>query len=264
MQVHQPLLQALGPSIRCFPPRRLRPLFRLASACTTWTYQLHVRGVSYPEQFVGTSPARDLTTTIPTVIIPIELKRGTFVANPSTALTNGLSVVQNTVASPIFQSSVDFVQGGTNVGTTQYVDAYQRAALWKTASTEANYHVLLGQPTVRPTQVVAVPGTEGTVETTFGQQVIVANINWYDGVIQPMLKSLNIPTNVLPIFVNTQTYLSDETPPKVLSGCCIGGYHSAAAGQPYVQFSYSQLAGAFAEDVSALSHEMPRPTTTPW
>ena len=221
-----------------------------------WTYQLHVKGVAYPEQFVGTSPAHDLTTIIPTVIIPIELKRGTFVANPSTALANGLSVVQNTVASPIFQSSVDFVQGGTNLGTLQYVDAYQRAALWRTASTEVNYHVALGQPTIRPTQVVAVPGTQGTVETAFGQQVIVANINWYDSVIKPMLTSLKIPTNVLPIFVTTQTYLSDGTPPNVLSGCCIGGYHSAAAGQPYIQFSYSQLAGAFAEDVSALSHEV--------
>src|SRR5271168_2573397 len=49
-----------------------------------WTYQLHVKGVAYPEQFVGTNPTRDLTTIIPTVIIPIELKRGTFVANPST------------------------------------------------------------------------------------------------------------------------------------------------------------------------------------
>jgi hypothetical protein len=40
------------------------------------------------------------------------------------------------------------------------------------------------------------------------------------------------------------------------SGCCIGGYHSCTGTQAYAEFSYIGTAGAFAEDVAALSHEV--------
>jgi hypothetical protein len=219
----------------------------------TWKFSYKYEGTKYTEIFVGTNPAYGKSTTVPTYIIPVQLSQGTFVANPLSTLPDGQTVVANTVASPVFQSGVDFVQGGTNVGTTQYIDAYQRAALWKTVHNHPTYHVLLGQPTIEPLQSLTVPAGDGTVATAFGVKVLVANINWFDPLAQSLLSSLAIPKNALPIFITTQSYLSDNSG---LSGCCIGGYHSYNGTRAYAQFSYIQSSGVFSQDVSALSHEI--------
>ena len=52
--------------------------------------------------------------------------------DPSHVLSNGNTVTTNTVTSPVFDSTTTYVQGGVNVGTTQYIDAYQRANFWGT------------------------------------------------------------------------------------------------------------------------------------
>lgn len=61
-------------------------------------------------------------------------------------LSNGKTVIQNTVASPIVDSTATYTQGGVDAGTTQYIDAFQRANFWGTVQTSSNYHLLLGTP----------------------------------------------------------------------------------------------------------------------
>jgi hypothetical protein len=216
----------------------------------TWTYSYVYKTVTYRQRFVGTSPTTGTSTTIPTYIIPIKLTYGKMTTNPTASIGGGKSAVGQTVASPVFQSSVDFVQGGTNVGTTQYLDAFQRAALWGKVAAHPTYHVLLGQPTIEPLQSVTIPSADGSLGNPFGTQVIIANINWFDGILQSRLSSLSIPDNSLPIFVTTQAYLSDS------SGCCIGGYHNYNGSKAYADFSYIKQSGVFGQDVSALSHEV--------
>jgi hypothetical protein len=215
----------------------------------TWRFKYVYQGTTYKETFVGANPASDATTTIPTYLIPVKLKLGSFAANPEHQLADGRSVVENVVTSPVFQD-LKYVQGGVGLGTTQYIDAFQRASLWGTVSTHRHYHLLLSQPTLEPLQTLTVPPASGTVSTISGTQVIVADINWYDAQILPLLTSLKIPADALPVFVITQSYLSDG------SGCCIGGYHSYSGFQAYASFSYIQTVGAFSQDVSALSHEV--------
>src|SRR5258708_8830101 len=111
---------------------------------------------------VGPNPATtNITTTVPVVIIPIKMVYGLANGNRTfdpllVTLPNGQSLMANILASPLFQSNVTFVQGGTNVGTTQYVDAYQRANFWSSVGTNNQYHVLLGAPTVLPEQTIVV------------------------------------------------------------------------------------------------------------
>jgi hypothetical protein len=224
-----------------------------AASVPTWTFSYTYKTVAYHEIFVGTKPASGTSTTIPVYVIPIRLTSGTFTTDPTAPIGGGHSAVQRTEASPIFQSGVDFVQGGTDVGTTQYIDAFQRAALWGKVSAHPTYHVLLGQPTVEPVQALTVPAADGTTSTALGFKMIVANVNWFDGHAQSMLASLAIPANSLPIFVTTQAYLSGNSG---LSGCCIGGYHNYDGTQAYAQFTYIQQTGQFSQDVSALSHEV--------
>lgn len=219
----------------------------------SWTFTYTYNRVSYHDTFVGTNPTGGAATTIPTYLIPIKLTYGKMTTNPTAPIGTGKSPLQQTEASPLFQSSVDFVQGGTNVGTTQYEDAFQRAALWHQVAAHPGYHVLLGQPTVEPLQSVTVPTADGSTGSPFGTKVIIANINWFDPVAQSLLTSLSIPANSLPIFVTTQAYLSGN---GQLSQCCIGGYHNYNGSEAYAQFTYIHQSGVFSQDVSALSHEV--------
>jgi hypothetical protein len=219
----------------------------------TWTFAWTYKGAKYNAIFVGHKPSTGTPVTVPVYIIPVKLTYGTTVADPTAKDSSGKSAIDYTVASPIFDSTTNYTQGGTNVGTTQYEDAFERAALWKTVQTQTGYHVLLGTPKVEPLQSFTVPKADGTVATAFGVKVVIANINWFDPQIEPLVSSLKIPANALPIFVTTQAYLSENSS---TSGCCIGGYHSYTGTQAYSHFTFIQKSGAFAQDVSALSHEV--------
>jgi hypothetical protein len=168
-------------------------------------------------------------------------------------LSNGRTVSQNTLASPVFKAGIDFVQGGTDLGNTQYIDAFQRGNFWGTVSSHTGYHLLLGTPTVMPELTLNV-GTHGRLATEFGVKVGLADINWFDLQLQNyMAAHTSIVPNSLPIFITYDVYLTN-------GGCCIGGYHSSFGSlttpQAYSHFTYIDKVGPFAQDVSALSHEV--------
>ena len=102
----------------------------------TWNGSFTYGGTNYTYNMVGTAPSSNASTTITTYIIPVKIvitaRGGTqYTYDPQHVLSNGKTVVQNTTASPIFQN-LTYTQGGVNVGTTQYEDAYQRANFWGT------------------------------------------------------------------------------------------------------------------------------------
>lgn len=140
------------------------------------------------------------------------------------------------------------------MGTTQYVDAFQRANFWSTVQNEPGYHVLLGGPTSRPQLLpeltLNVPAGSGHEGSPFGHVVAEVDINYFDAQLNTYMSQNNLinPTN-LPIFMTSNTYLTS-------GGCCIGGYHSATGAQTYSNFEYITYAGDFSQDVSALSHEI--------
>lgn len=117
------------------------------------------------------------------------------------------------------------------------------------------YHLLLGTPKVAPVEKIAVPPADGSIGTEFGVKVGLADINWFDSQLEAIITTLKaIQPNTLPIFITYDVYLTDG------GECCIGGYHSSmgstAAPQAYSYFGYVGTPGAFAQDVSALSHEV--------
>ena len=120
---------------------------------------------------VGTAPSTGKSTTVPVFIIPIALqyKSGTTTttfspaAKPSSRMVAS-SVIANTVASPIFVKDMDWIAGDgvTDLGTTQYEDAFQRGNFWGQVSKAPGYHVLLGTPKVLPLQTIVVPSADGS------------------------------------------------------------------------------------------------------
>ncbi len=223
---------------------------------TTWNGSFTYQGTTYNFNMVGARPSTNTSVTIPVEIIPIKIvisgHRGvqsTF--DPSHVLSNGKTVTNNTVASPIF-ASIPFSSGGVSMGTTQYIDAYQRANFWGTGDTGS--HLLLGGPTVLTEQTLSPPSHDGTTGTVFGFTAGLVDINWFDSQVHTLITNLGITPNTFPIFLNYDVYLTQN------HSCCIGGYHSStgstSAPQAYAHATHVDQVGAFAQDVSALSHEV--------
>jgi hypothetical protein len=241
------------------PPRYLGNLLAPATpTVTNWAGSFTYKGTTYNFVMVGTDPSMtNETTTITAYLIPIKFFVGparSGVFDPQHVLSNGRTVVQNVAVSPIFNSGIDFVQGGTDLGNTQYIDAFQRGNFWSDVSKNSNYHVLLSL-TVLPEQTIVVPSSSGKIGNEFGVRVGLVDINFFDAKLQSIISSNStITPNSFPIALTYDTYLTSG------GGCCIGGYHSsfgsASAPQTYADFSYIDKVGAFSQDVSALSHEV--------
>jgi hypothetical protein len=133
--MHMKNSQALLPAIR-----------RQASSgniIPLWNYSLvsPFDKLSYSGQMVGRSPFYHgyRSTVIQSYLIPVKLtfSDGT-VLDPTTSNSclgaTTLSVVQN---SPIFQTT-DWIMNGVDVGTAQYIDAFQRANFWSDVSVAGN------------------------------------------------------------------------------------------------------------------------------
>jgi hypothetical protein len=225
----------------------LRPNVHRPTALPTWNFTWTYQSKNYTAIFVGNNPTGGAATSIPVEVIPTVMIYGTTKENPA-KLVKGQSVITRTIASPIFDSTTDYKQGTTDLGAGQYIDEFQRAAVWGAVSGNTSYHVTLA-PTVEKPLKLKIPTGSGSVGTEFGVKVILADINWFDGAIQSTVKKY--PVNSLPLFVTTQTYLTS-------GGCCIGGYHSYTGTQAYSMATYIQNTNGtvFSQDVSALSHEL--------
>lgn len=242
------------------PPRLRYDVVAPAASLQTWNGSFNYQGTNYPYNMVGTAPSTNTSTTVQVYLIPLKVvitaRNGTKTTyDPSHVLSNGKTVTNNTVGSPIFNSSTTYVQGGTDVGTTQYIDAYQRANFWGTVQSAQNYHLLLGGPTVIAEQTLSPSSRYGTTGTVFGFKAGLVDINWFDAQIQSLItKFTQIQPNTFPIFLTYDVYLTQN------GGCCIGGYHSSEGSisnpQAYAHATYVDHPGDFAQDVSALSHEV--------
>jgi hypothetical protein len=237
------------PNIHVHLPKNPGPSVSSNVALPEWTGSFSYGGTTYNYHMVGTAPSTGASTTIQAVIIPVAIKIGTTTFSPSHVLSNGRTVTENTVMSPLFDSSTTYTSGGVNVGTTQYEDAFQRANFWSQVSSHTGYHILLGGPTVMALQTLK-PGRNGKVGTEFGVKVAKVGINWFDGKLQGLVSSLGLQPNTLPIFLTYDTYLTES------GECCIGGYHNATGSQAYLNATYVDKTGVFSQDVSALSHEI--------
>ena len=249
------------PMFTRLPAKLYTPKNAFAAASTplrTWNGSFAYRGTTYHYNMVGTAPSGGTSTTVAVEIIPIRVVITNSSAvktayNPAHVLSNGSTVTANTVASPIFKG-ISFTSGGLNMGTTQYIDAFQRANFWGTIQSHTGYHLLLGGPAVLGAQTLSPPRAYGKNGVVFGFNAGLIDINWFDAQLHNLITKLRIQPNTLPIFLTYNVYLTQN------GSCCIGGYHSAmgsaAAPQSYTHATYVDRAGAFAQDVSALSHEI--------
>jgi hypothetical protein len=277
-----------------------------ANGVPMWTFRIRATrdGDHHLGTMVGHSPFGTLgTDRIPTNIVPLIIRthRVATAFDPNTfviATAPGETTIDATAAdntclsapnnvparlvrqSPVFNTA-HFVFGGTDVGTTQYTDALQRASFWQVLGANANqYHLLLDPVRTREAMVIDVPPDSGLAITdpnfflaAFGFSICAplqfVDINWFDS----YLNGTSIPNLAreeegsaalgLPIFLAYEGLwpIGDVTN---LFNCCAGGYHSITGyptpNQPYavVDFDRSQLFSGPAAglDTIILAHEV--------
>jgi hypothetical protein len=226
-------------------PPQLHPA---GGAMPLWNGSFQYNNNTYHFTMIGANPASsNVTTTIPVAIIPVDIEAGATQFNPNKSKApNGQTITKNTLNSPIFQSGIDFNQGGTDLGNTQYLDAFQRGNFWSSVSKNTSYHTLL-KARGRALQTL----TGATTGNPFGNlEVAEIDINTFDSFARREISALKIPAGTFPIFLTYNTYLTES------GGCCIGGYHDYDGTNTYAQASYISQPGDFSQDVSALSHEV--------
>jgi len=239
------------------PPHLRNDVAPPPASLQSWNGSFTYGGTNYTYNMVGAAPSTNLSATITTYIIPVKIvitnRNGTKTTyDPSHVLSNGNTVTTNTLDSPLFDSTTTYTQGGVDVGTTQYIDAFQRANFWGTVKSNTNSHLLLS-PTVLAEQTLSPSRTYGKTGSEFGFTAALVDINWFDSQVPNLISKLGIQPNQFPIFLLYDTYLTQGS-------CCIGGYHSSEGSisnpQAYAEATYVDHVGAFSQDVSALSHEI--------
>lgn len=224
---------------------------------------------------VGHSPFKDpQTDRIPTHIVPLLIRThrvataidpktivvttapGDTVTDPTAPDNACLKAPNNVPATLVRQSPImtpsKFVFGGTDMGTTQYLDAFERASFFKVLGSRADdYHVLLDPIRMHEPVVIDVPANEGLAINdpnffqAFGFSICaplqLVDINWFDSYVQgtviPALAEEGIEAGSLPVFLSYEAAwpVGDVTN---LGNCCAIGYHNAT-GAPIVTQTYS-------------------------
>jgi hypothetical protein len=248
-------------------------------------------GQTYHYTMVGTDPSKgDITTTIPTVIIPMNFNfRATDVS------LNGSEKVAQTIGSPVFHDA-DIGAAADAPGSasappqppdtppgvapnprvinepsdvTQVGDAIYRAQFHKSTS---GWHVRLGAPTVQPAATINVPKNQGftVVGSSSHATIGLMSYSWFSSKLKNLINTRNISPRVLPIFLVNNTFLYQGT----TDNCCVLGYHGATSSyngngrqevNTYMFASYS-VQGVFGPnagdtesyiaDIHGLSHEV--------
>lgn len=247
------------------------------SPLPSWNYTVKdpVAGQTYKGTILGGNAFGTTfgTTTLPVQVVPliVTLNDGstTVKYDPTAKDPCNSNLVETTYVadSLIFTKSTVWKLNGTDVGQTQYIDAFQRAEFWSKVK-GSNYHVLFSH-TQLTAQKVTFKGANANNYTGGCSSLGIANVNAVDAFVQKLIRgalasSINVGT--LPLFLLHNVVMS--TDPANLNDCCIIGYHgSLIVGGKLQVYSVADVdsTGLFngLNDIAALSHEMGEATNDP-
>lgn len=264
-----------------------------ATLLPMWQYSITstVDGNSYNGYMVGRSPfyhgAR--TTSIPTYVVPIivtlpnQTGVGTTTFDPTVADSTCLGgSVPLTLfqQSPLVLGTTSFSFGPTNVGTTQYTDAFQRGNFWNSpanvAATGNSYHTVLNPVTTLPAQTVTIPTGFGQAyqSSAFGGSAGCGSFGVADyttlntilaGTVLPTLVASNGVTPASLVVFLTYNLVEAYPGEQVAGKCCSLGFHAASAAgvisptspaQTYVAADFDSTGLFGSADVASISHQL--------
>jgi hypothetical protein len=243
---------------------------RAGTTVPEYTASVKVGTKNFTYTIVGKNPAIKVTnpaTTVTAEIVPLIMKFSngdTWDPTKADSCDAGASPLARTQKSPIVASQA-WKFGSTSIGTSQYVNAFQRAEFWKFAKPTGinpTFGVKLAFKTLSPV-TINVPNADAATGTTgCGNHLLgAAEINWLDNHLQtvviPSLASQGVGPKTFPIFLlhNFVEYINTT------GNCCVLGYHNTfntgAGAQTYGLAMYdNSSAFSGSSDISALSHEV--------
>ncbi len=226
-----------------------------AAALPLWSFTTVAsrNGKVYSGSMVGRSPffhgAR--TTNIATVLVPLKItiKNGGGLTNvfdptqPDAAcLPNGTDTAATLVAQSPLMNPASFTMNGVDEGSTQYVDAFQRANFFTAINeTGDSYHTLLNLTKTVPAVALTINAPAGAIAVGQCTNLGVININVLDKMlisqVLPSLAAQGVGPDILPVFLFYNVGMSDGNPSQKNPGgkCCILGYHSGTGSLPNPQ-----------------------------
>jgi hypothetical protein len=233
-----------------------------------WGYRvIAYDGKTYQGEMVGRAPFAHghRSTKIPTYLVPVILhfndSGDTFDPTaPDPCSPNGASVISLVKQSPLFQKAA-FTMNGVNVGSTQYLDAFQRGNFWSFVAGTPYHTVFSANPTVLPAVTINVNPSAGFTDFGTCHDVGMLDQGVWDHYLQttliPALRAQGVGPANFPQFVfnSVAMYLNGN-----LQDCCALGYHgSYLNGGLFQTYSVNDFdnSGAFdVNDTSTMSHEV--------
>ena len=214
-------------------PLAYREMEPAAKALPIWGAFFMYKNVPYGFYMIGTDPsAGSATSKIKLVIIPVAVRfsNGKMLDPTQPVQCHGTkSALTLTEQSPIL-ANADWNQGGTDVGTTQYLDAFQRAEWWNFVSGSApDYHVLL-HPVIAKEVTIDVPSNQGKT-VNGGSCGIYGDVEglYFDAQLRSIIVKRHLQPNELPFFL---TY-------DVVEDHGVLGYHSTLANTIYATATFN-------------------------
>lgn len=232
-----------------------------------WNYsQVAYDGKTYTGVMVGRSPFANghRKTTIPTYIVPVIITMADTgevfdPTSPDSCSPNGNSVDSVVLQSPLF-TPVDFIMNGVDVGSSQYLDAFQRANFWSKVGGTPYHTVFSTSPSVLAGVKVTVPLADGVTVLGVCRDAATIDLNWWDNFVQTTLLPALVSNGVGPanfpqiVFDSVALYLNGDP-----TQCCALGYHNAFLnGGVFQTYSVNMYdtSGVFGGDTSVMSHEI--------
>jgi hypothetical protein len=188
-------------------------------------------GTTDPYTMVGTNPrTSQATTKVPVVIVPLR-----FVFADGSVSDPG-TTVSDVLGSPLFR------RASFSSGETQYGDATRRAMFWQDVA-GTDYHALVEQSRIFPTQTLVVPADQGVFVQTgalIGLPILgthaaaptgVVSATWFGngqtaGAFATLLATLHVDPIELTIVFSRNVVLSTDPIPF---GAPILGFHTAVS-----------------------------------
>jgi hypothetical protein len=135
----------LKPMFTVLHPKPDANLVQPAVKVPTWSgsYTYKGTGIFLRDGWQGGRAATP-PPTVPVYIIPVKIVIKTSTFDPSHVLTNGKTVSKIRWILRFSIPPQPTCRAGSMWGTTQYIDAYQRANFWGKGAAHPNYHLLLG------------------------------------------------------------------------------------------------------------------------
>ncbi len=204
----------------------------------------------------------------------ISTKPGVTTFDPTVPNTACLAA-PNDVPVALFQQSpiikpADFNYGGTDVGRTQAIDAFQRANFWRVID-RASYHVRLSPVQTLAPITINIPAASGLALATtalgppaFCAPMGIMDIFLFDSIVTnqilPALAAQGVNPGTFPIFFLSNVVMSIGSPTN-LNNCCVLGYHGTNSTVPIqtyspVDFDSTGLFGSGILDTAVASHEV--------